>query len=161
MKSNVKLSLFSTILTICVILLLFVGLYTTIGTSKFIPALIIVLLLIAVSLWFAPMSVSLTDSKIRIHSPIHTHSVPLEKVRNVELFQPTMGALRLFGSGGFMGYWGFFREGDTGSYTAFYGRASDCFLLTLDDGKKYVLGCRNPESIVAAIASRIQPRPRE
>lgn len=76
-------------------------------------------------------------------------------IDNVELFQPTMGAIRIFASGGFMGYWGMFREGDIGRYYAFYGKASDCFLIRMKNGDKYVLGCDNPSHMVAFIRSQI------
>ena len=50
-----------------------------------------------------------------------------------------MGARRLFGSGGFFGYWGIFKEGDVGRYAAYFGKASDCFLVRMKNGDKYVV----------------------
>lgn len=79
----------------------------------------------------------------------------MSEVESVELFQPTMGAIRICGSGGFMGYWGIFREGDIGNYIAFYGKASDCFLVRLKNGSKYVLGCNQPDKMVDYINSQI------
>ncbi len=155
MRSEVKFSTFSKILTTGVIILLAAGLYSVYDTSKFIPALIITGVLAAFSLWFAPLSISLTDKAIATHSPLRVHSIPFEKIREVKLFQPTMGTFRLCASGGFMGYWGIFRESDIGSYTAFYGKASDCFLVTLKDGSRYILGCEAPADMVAAIKSRL------
>lgn len=72
----------------------------------------------------------------------------MRDVESVEYFQPTMGAIRVFGSGGFMGYWGVFREGDIGRYYAFYGKASDCFLVRMRNGDKYVLGCEEPDKMI-------------
>ncbi len=54
-----------------------------------------------------------------------------------------------------MGYWGMFKEGDIGHYTAYYGKASDCFLVRLDNGDKYVLGCKNPDEMIAYIKRMI------
>ncbi len=79
----------------------------------------------------------------------------MQNVASVELFQPTMGAIRICGSGGFMGYWGLFREGDIGRYYAFYGKASDCFLVRMKNGDKYVLGCDQPQKMVDYIESQI------
>lgn len=79
----------------------------------------------------------------------------MSEVENVELFQPTMGAIRICASGGFMGYWGIFREGDIGKYYGFYGKASDCFLVRLKNGNKYVLGCDQPEKMVDYIKMQI------
>ena len=80
----------------------------------------------------------------------------MRMVENVDLFQPTMGTYRLFGSGGFMGYWGLFREGGIGRYAAYYGKASDCFLVKLRNGDKYVLGCTNPSGMVAYISGVVK-----
>lgn len=78
----------------------------------------------------------------------------MRDIERVELFQPTMGAIRIFASGGFMGYWGVFRESDIGRYYGFYGKASDCFLVKMKIGDKYVLGCDNPQKIVDYIESQ-------
>lgn len=79
----------------------------------------------------------------------------MRDVESVELFQPTMGSIRICASGGFMGYWGIFREGDIGRYYGFYGKASDCFLVRLKNGDKYVLGCNNHDKMVDYIYSQI------
>ena len=54
-----------------------------------------------------------------------------------------------------MGYWGLFREGDVGRYMAYYGKASDCFMIRMKNGDKYVLGCKNPGEMVEYIKSFI------
>ena len=79
----------------------------------------------------------------------------MSRIVSVERFNPTMGAKRILGSGGFMGYWGIFREGDVGRYTAYYGKASDCFMLRLDNGDQYVLGCRRSDEMIEYIRSQI------
>jgi len=79
----------------------------------------------------------------------------MERIGSVVKFSPTMGAKRILGSGGFIGYWGKFREGDTGNYYAFYGKASDCFMVTLKDGKKFVVGCENPKTMIDYIKKQI------
>lgn len=83
-----------------------------------------------------------------------SRKISVRDIERVELFQPTMGAIRIFASGGFMGYWGVFRESDIGRYYGFYGKASDCFLVKMKIGDKYVLGCDNPQKIVDYIESQ-------
>lgn len=70
-------------------------------------------------------------------------------IAEVKLCQPTMGAIRICGSGGFFGWYGWFREGDIGKYFAYYGKSSDCFLVTLKDGRKYMLGCTDAPAFQA------------
>lgn len=66
-----------------------------------------------------------------------------------------MGEKRIFGSGGFFGWYGWFSEADLGKYFAYYGKASDCFLVTLKNGRKYMLGCADAPAMVAEIRSNI------
>ena len=80
----------------------------------------------------------------------------MTEVASVKLCPPTMGAIRICGSGGFLGYWGWFQERDLGKYFAYYGKASDCFLVTLTDGRKYILGCQNAPEMVEYIAKQIK-----
>jgi hypothetical protein len=39
---------------------------------------------------------------------------------------------------------------------AYYGKASDCFLLRLDNGKQYVLGCKDADAMVDYIQKQIK-----
>lgn len=105
--------------------------------------------------FFMPIYIRLTDNAVEICRPLMKKSLPLEHIKSVSLCQPTMGARRICGSGGFYGWWGWFREGDIGKYFAYYGKASDCFLVVIDDGRKYMLGCNNAPEMVSAIKAKL------
>lgn len=156
MKSRVKLSRYSLILTIVINIVLVGGCFLTIREPAFPWLLAVTLALLFLGMYFGPISISVDDKYIKIHSMLKTRRIPLSDVVSVEPFKPTMGAYRLCGAGGYMGYWGLFREGDVGRYMAYYGNASDCFLVRMGNGDKYVLGCENPSAIISAIASRIR-----
>lgn len=156
MKSRVDLSTFSFIFTIAVLVVLGVAVYASYGTDKFLIIAAIVIVLLCFCLFYAPMSISINEKEVCVNSSFGWHKIPMRRIVSVERFQPTMGSLRLCGSGGFLGYWGIFREGDIGNYTAYFGKASDCFLIRLDNGDKYVLGCKNPDEMVACINSWIK-----
>lgn len=82
----------------------------------------------------------------------------MDEISSVEQMQPTMGARRLLGSGGYMGYWGLYRDGELGNYTAYYGRGSDCFLIRMKNGDKFLLGCDTPKEMTDFISERISKR---
>lgn len=67
-----------------------------------------------------------------------------------------MAEKRICGSGGWFGYYGWFREPTIGKYFAYYGKASDCFLVRLKNGKNYVLGCEDKNEFVGYIRKLIQ-----
>lgn len=162
MKSKVRLSIYSMIVTLLVTVALIAGAVWLICNgedSGYFVAVILLFILISAGL-YGPLSIAVDKDHISINSLLRNQRLPLSDVYAVELFQPTMGAIRmggmrLFGSGGYMGYWGVFREGDIGKYVAYYGKASDCFLVVMKNGTKYVLGCENPEEMVEYIKSQL------
>jgi hypothetical protein len=98
-----------------------------------------------------PLSISADKTAIYINRSLRIKAIPMLDVASVKMCAPTMGAIRICASGGFFGYWGWFKERDLGKYFAYYGRSSDCFLVELKDGRKYMLGCKNPQKMVEYI----------
>ncbi len=157
MKSKVSYSRFVMIFTAIIIGLLYFGCISTINDKpKFFILLALYLSLIISAMIFAPFYVKADDAKITMGSIVRRQTIPMEEVESVELCPPTMGSIRLFGSGGFMGYWGIYREGGIGRYYAFYGKSSDCFLVRTKKGGSYMLGCDNPGEMVDYINSKIK-----
>ena len=159
MKSRVRLSKFSITLT-TIITGIFIA--ACIATFDERPAFLCILGLLIVILLFsaiyAPIYVSANTHFIKVSSLLSGTIIQLSEIEHVELFQPTMGAVRILASGGYFGYWGTFRENDIGRYKASYGRASDCFILIMKNGDKYVFGCKNPQSMVDYIKNNITVR---
>ena len=112
-------------------------------------AAIVVLFLF--TLCYMPLSISLDNESLNINRSLKIKSIPVAEIMEVKLCAPTMGAKRICGSGGWFGWYGWFSEKDLGKYFAYYGKASDCFLVTLKNGKKYMLGCKDTPKMVNAI----------
>lgn len=156
MKQRVVLSTYSWIATICCICVNVFFIFIN-QPPHIIQLLLIVLLLVmsTVGLFYMPMSISADKSAIYINRSLKIKSIPMADIASVRLCPPTMGAIRIFGSGGFLGYWGWFKERDLGKYFAYYGRSSDCFFVELKDGRKYMLGCNNAPKMVEYIKSQL------
>ena len=156
MKSKISFSRFATILTVITLGLLFVGCIATVHEKPaFFILLSIYLILVISALFYGAAYIKADADNITMGSILKSRKIPMQGVESVEMFHPSMGAIRIFASGGFMGYWGVFRDGAIGRYYAFYGNASDCFLVCMKNGDKYVLGCDNPDKMVDYINSRI------
>lgn len=154
MKAKISFSRFATILTWVILVCLFVGCIATIHEiPAFFMLLAIYLVMIVSALFYGPAYIKADADNIVMCSILKSRKIPLREVERVELFRPAYGAIRIFASGGFMGYWGVFREGGIGRYYAFYGKASDCFLVSMKNGDKYVLGCDKPDLMVDYINS--------
>lgn len=110
-----------------------------------------VAVLVSTALCYMPLSISVDNKGLNIHRPLKTKRIPLSEIADVRLCPPTVGERRICGSGGWFGWYGWFREADLGKYFAYYGKASDCFLVTLKDGRKYMLGCKDAPEMVDTI----------
>lgn len=155
MTSRVKLSTYSLMLTIIVVAVMITAATLLFVNGERIGFIVAALLLAALisGIILAPVAIVADDRNIIVRSMWGSRKIPLSEIGSVELFKPTMGAIRIFASGGFMGYWGIFREGDIGRYKGYYGKASDCFLICMKNGDKYVLGCEHPEKMVNYITT--------
>lgn len=160
MKKRVELSSYCCIissLSIAIICGLYVYSATRANNDITVWTLGILIAGLALStLFFMPLSISLDKDSICINRPLRIKEIPLSVISDVRLCPPTMGAIRICGSGGWFGWYGWFRENDLGRYFAYYGKASDCFLVTLKNGKKYMLGCKDAPEMVKAIDSRLR-----
>lgn len=118
-------------------------------------SLLVVALMAAVVLfavWWAPLSVSLTDDALVINKMIGRTVIPYADIRVVTPYKVTTD-LRLFGSGGFLGYTGLFSSGRLGRYHSYVGSYSQAFLV-VTDRRKYVLSCEGHEQVIAFLTDK-------
>ena len=159
MKQTVKFSTYSTIMTILTLVVLTgvcVWEYNKTQAEAVVGIFLGIMVLWAFCvLFYSPLSIELTDRTLNINRSIRIKEIPLADIQVIKLCPPTLAAKRICGSGGCFGYWGWFSERDLGKYFAYYGKSSDCFLVELIDGKKYILGCENAPAMVEAIKARI------
>ena len=155
MKRKVNLSTYSMIVSGIGLIVLLVALYYSndIWSISLISAVLV--LLCALALFYMPLSVSVDDEYLCVNRSLRVKRIPISEISSITLMQPTMAERRIMGSGGWFGYWGWFRESSIGKYFAYYGKASDCFLVKLKNGCQYVLGCENPDDIVSRVSSII------
>lgn len=114
-----------------------------------------VMLALAV-LYYMPISVTLTDKSLDIHRILRVKHLPLSEISSVKICPPKMATIRLSGSGGFFGYWGWFFERGLGKYFAYHGDSFHYFCVELKDKHKYVIGCNDVSEMVKAIQSKLK-----
>lgn len=153
MKQTVKFSAYSLIVTAAVLILCVVGIFSLLGNvEKLILFCIIMGLATIVGLYYCPTAIEADELGITLHRLLSSPKVfRYDSIQTVDTCYPSAGGLRLCGSGGFFGYWGYFSDIMIGSYFGYYGSRSNCFLLKMKDGKQYVLGCNNAVEMVAYI----------
>lgn len=156
MKKRIELSTWCVVMTALGSVILFGALYFSEVIIARIFVMAALVLLCGAALFYMPLSISVDKHNLNINRPLRIKSIPLSDISTVELCAPTMAERRLCGSGGWFGYWGWFKEPTIGKYFAYYGKASDCFLVTLKNGKKYLLSCKQPKEMVDEIQKCLQ-----
>ena len=120
MESKVKLSIYSLGITIIVLGSLFAGILLVDDNKSWYFLFTVTFLLLLFSFRFSPVKIQADEDNVTVKCIMRRHKIKMNEIESVELFQPTMASFRLVGSGGFMGYWGIFKEGDIGRYAAYY-----------------------------------------
>lgn len=158
MKQKVKYSLYSLIITAIVLIASIVGIFSLRhNIYELIPFCIIFGAITIFGLYYCPKSVEADKAGVAIHRVLSSPKVfQYDNIESVDTCYPSPGGLRLFGSGGCFGYWGYFNDILIGTYFAYYGSRSSCFLLKLKNGKQYVLGCEDAREMVNYISERIK-----
>lgn len=153
MKNKVKYSVFSLAMTAIVIILSIIGIISLRhNTDELILFCVIMGLAIISGLYFCPVSVEANKDGIKLHRLLSRPKFfALDDIQSVDTCYPSGGGLRLCGSGGCFGYWGYFSDIMIGTYFGYYGKRSCCFLIKLKNGRQYVLGCENPAEMVEYI----------
>lgn len=154
MKEKVRYSTWSKILTTLIIgitIPITIYWYCEGKTTLAVILTIELFLLLVGAMWYAPVKVTVDKNTLRIYRLLNCRIIAIKSIEDIKLCSPTMGATRICGSGGFFGYWGWFKEKDLGKYFAYFGRSSDCFLIRVEYCKQYMIGCEHPEKIVEYI----------
>lgn len=157
MKSNVHFSTYCKISTSVVLILLAVAVYQTQQlTENGIYAAVAFLSVLFSGLFYCPLRIETTERTLIIHRALWKNKVlPYANIKAAEPFLPSSGGLRLCGSGGFMGYWGYFHDTLIGYYFGYYAHYKECFLIRMKNGKQYVLSCREHKEILRFLQEQI------
>ncbi|MDE6267305.1 MAG: PH domain-containing protein [Muribaculaceae bacterium] len=156
MKSKVKFSVLSIGLTVFTIGIIAVGIICSWGNPEKVTIGSVILTGILLSgMFYAPISIEATSGGVVIHRILKKKRIVCTDIAKVERCYPSGGGIRLCGSGGFMGYWGYFHDIVIGTYFGFYGDRSQCILLKLKSGKQYVISCEKPDEMLVEIEKNI------
>lgn len=156
MKSKVKLSTYCKVITSVVTIALMTGIIMMWGEGdKWILLCVITVGLIGSALFYSPRSLEAGDSVLKIHRILRTKEIPYTAIVSVDRCLPSAGGIRLCGSGGYMGYWGYFHDMMIGAYFGYYGAYDQCMLLRLRNGRQYVVSCVEPDLMASAIRSHL------
>lgn len=124
---------------------------------KFIILAVITASLVTAFLIYSPVYVASNQEGVLIRKRFGKKFIAMSEINEVSYFHPTPLLInqRVVGSGGFVGYWGWFSDPRIGIYFAYYGNSSDCFLIKLKNGKQYVIGCEDSSEMMKFISDNL------
>ncbi len=150
MTQKVKYSNYSIIVTAAILILFVVGIIALKDNKEAQMLFCIILGLTTMAgLYYCPQSVEVNKSGITPHRLMsNPKRFPTDDIVSIDTFYPSAGGLKLCGSGGFFGYYGYFHDIMIGTYFGYYGSRGHCFLIKLKNSKQYVIGCEDPVVLV-------------
>ena len=157
MKQQVTWNWLAVILTLGTMLLLVIGMMATRDDpTKYYFLGFLLLGLLAMNWFYSPRAIATEDNSIVVCRRLKRKKLQFSDIKSISYYTPQVfSGLKLCGSGGFGGYWGWYSAADIGTYFAYFGDPNSCFLIELKNGRKYVLGCDNPESIIEEVKKGI------
>ena len=143
-----KQSIFLTVVSLCIITGLML---LNVHQGDVIKVYILAGLIVGIcgfALWYAPQAIEVDSSSLKIRRALRTKTIPLEQIRSVQPWAPGTEYHKVCASGGWFGYWGWFSSKAVGKFFGYFGESDRCFMVTLADGRHYLLGCADCAPIV-------------
>ena len=82
--------------------------------------------------------------------------IPLSEIESAEPYQRTMNFVRTCGSGGFLGYWGWYHNQELKHFFVYATNLNQLVLVRLRSGRKYVISCTDAPSMATEIARQLR-----
>ena len=110
------------------------------------------------ALCFTPLDVYADDNEVRIRRPFKSKKIQMSDIQSAEPYDVAnaegkksvlSAPVRTFGK------WGKYRDNKIGNYFAYYGKPDNTVLITLKNGKKYVVGSSNAKELSDYINSKL------
>lgn len=109
------------------------------------------------ALCFVPLDVYADDDEVRVRRPFKTRRIRMSDIQSVEPYQVSNPKGKSFKSSPIrsFGHWGHYSDDKIGDYFAYYGKPDNTVLITLKDGRKYVIGAQDAKQLSDYINERL------
>lgn len=114
------------------------------------------LVVVGVLLCYVPLRLELTADALVIHKIIGRRQLPFSRIVAVSpREQGWKGDIRVCGSGGLLGFLGWFRSREVGTYFSYVTDTSSMFWVITAD-RTYLLSCNDSGEMVGQLSERIK-----
>ena len=162
MEYKASLSKTSKIITVAVSLLMLIIVIKAFVDLKnevwWLASFALLFILTVIGGWaYGIKSYEIKDNLLFIKRPIGSRQFSLHSLKKAEHIprRELWMSFRLFGSGGFFGYYGRFYNANYGSMRMFATNLNNAVMLTLNDGRKIVVTPDDPENFIDAVTKKL------
>lgn len=113
------------------------------------------LLIFIYNLFESPLSIEVTDSQVLLNKITTQIKINFDEIDTIRIYKRGTFDIRLFGSGGFCGFIGYFSSKEIGKYRAYVGNYDQAFLIKTKNKKNYVLSCEDRDLIISRVKAKI------
>lgn len=108
------------------------------------------------ALCFTPLDVSADDYEVRIRRPFKSRRIKMSEIESAVPYNVANAKGKAFKSMPIrtFGKWGQYHDDNIGDYYAYYGKPDNTVLITLKDGRKYVVGGTDAKALADYINSK-------
>lgn len=109
------------------------------------------------ALCFTPIDVTADDDEVRIRRPLKSRRIKMAEIQSAEPYNANNAKGKAFKSMPVrtFGKWGHYHDDKAGDYFAYYGKPDNTVLITLKNGKKYVVGATDAKALSDYINSKV------
>lgn len=107
----------------------------------------------ALLMW--PRRITVYADRLVLKKGIGKKTLLFSDIESIERRDDLAFDMRLIGSGGMLGYTGWFTNSDFGRYMSYVGDYKDTFLIVTRK-RKYVMSCDRPDELVEEVKRRIE-----
>ena len=117
--------------------------------------LVIFNIIIGFTILHTPLFVKINDKNILLKKIYGKFEINYSDIQSIEPFYSSFD-LRMFGSGGFLGFIGIFSNDRYGWYKSYVGNPKQSFIIITKNNRKYVFSCENREEVINTVKQHIK-----
>lgn len=150
-KKEVILSSIIILMTISLLTYIIINSYELVNIIlSFVCFLVLIIIIL-----YVPTKLVISDDGITVKRILLPKLIPFEDIIAIkERENGWDGDIRLLGSGGFLGYFGWFRSRDMGKYFAYVTNVNNSFWV-ISSKRVYLLSCNNHKEAIELISKKL------
>lgn len=111
--------------------------------------------MVVMGLYYCPKSVCVTGNQLLINRFFSPKKILLNDIASVELYSGSTRFLKVCGSGGMFGFYGWYKNQELGRFFIYATNLKELICITLMSGKKYMISCEDAQSMYKEINLRL------